>query len=276
MKLVDIPIIGGKFTWFNSNGKSMSRIDRLFLSESFIEDWNIEGKYIGAREISDHAPIWIKNNRKDWGPKPFKFNNGWLKHPDFGSFVKEEWSKIVVIGRGDFCLVEKLEILKGRLAWWNKSVFGWIDLNIKSAQEELSFLDDLFASFAGTVRDEEVRRRAKVVEVFWENLFKKESLLRLKSRQSWLAEGDNNTRFFHCSLKGRRSKNKLCSLQYNGRRLEEVSEIKEAVFNHFNDFFTEPEHNRPVCFFPNLKFLYMSESLELESPFSLEELKEAL
>ncbi|XP_058757405.1 uncharacterized protein LOC131630662 [Vicia villosa] len=172
MKLVDIPTIGGKFTWFNSNGKSMSRIDRFLLSESFIEDWNIEGQYIGARDISDHAPIWIKNNRKDWGPKPFKFNNG-------------------------------------------------------------------------TVHEEEVRRRAKVVEVFWENLYKKESYLRLKSRQSWLAEGDNNTGFFHCSLRGRRSKNKLCSLQYNGRRLEEVSEIKEAVFNHFNGFFMEPELNRP-------------------------------
>ncbi|XP_058725579.1 uncharacterized protein LOC131596860 [Vicia villosa] len=223
MKLVDIPTIGGKYTWFNSNGKSMSRIDRFLLSESFIEDWNIEGQYIGARDISDHAPIWIKNNRKDWGPKPFKFNNGCLKHPDFENFVKEEWGKIVVKGRGDFCLVEKLKILKGRLAWWNKFVFGWIDLNIKSAQEELSFLDDVFANFAG-----------------------------------------------------RRSKNKLCSIQFNGRRLEEVSDIKEAVFNHFNGFFMEPELNRPVCSFPNLNSLSMSESLELESPFSLEELKEAL
>ncbi|XP_058733436.1 uncharacterized protein LOC131605055 [Vicia villosa] len=223
MNLVDIPTIGGKFTWFNNNGKSMSRIDRFLLTESFIENWNIEGKFIGARDISDHAPIWIKNNRKDWGPKSFKFNNGCIKHSDFGNFVKEEWSKIVVKGSGDFCLVEKLKILKGRLAWLNKTVFGWIDLNIKSAHEELSFLDDTFANFAGTVQDEEVSKRAKVVEVFWDNLFKKESLLRLKSRQSWIDKGDNNTRFFHCSLRGRRSKNNLCSLLYNDRRLEDVS-----------------------------------------------------
>ncbi|XP_058723105.1 uncharacterized protein LOC131594923 [Vicia villosa] len=38
MELVDVPTIGGKFTWLNSNGKVMSRIDRFLLSEDFIED----------------------------------------------------------------------------------------------------------------------------------------------------------------------------------------------------------------------------------------------
>ncbi|XP_058763157.1 uncharacterized protein LOC131636567 [Vicia villosa] len=38
MELVDLPTIGGKFTWIKSNGKTMSRLDRFLLSESFIED----------------------------------------------------------------------------------------------------------------------------------------------------------------------------------------------------------------------------------------------
>ncbi|XP_058726438.1 uncharacterized protein LOC131597788 [Vicia villosa] len=92
MDLVDVPTIGGKFTWFNSNGKAMSRIDRFLLSPCFIDDWNVEGQIIGSRDLSDHAPIWIKDNRKNWGPKSFKFNKLWLKHSDFTAFVEDEWN----------------------------------------------------------------------------------------------------------------------------------------------------------------------------------------
>ncbi|XP_058759823.1 uncharacterized protein LOC131633128 [Vicia villosa] len=116
MDLVDLPTIGGKFTWINSNGKTMSQIDRFLLLESFIEDWKVDSQYIGERDVSDHAPIWLKDNRKDWGPKPFKFNNMWFKHEEFDSFVEEEWNKIQVKGRGDYCLVEKLKTLKNRIS----------------------------------------------------------------------------------------------------------------------------------------------------------------
>lgn len=40
-------------------------------------------------------------------------------------------------------------------------------------------------------------------ELFW----------RQKSRELWLKEGDNNTAFFHNSVKGRKSQNKVLMLQ---------------------------------------------------------------
>src|SRR4051812_17610181 len=108
----------------------MSRIDRFLLSDNFIEDWKVDGQKIGERDISDHTSIWLKDNMKDWGPKPFRFNNLWIKHEDFSSFVIKEWANIHFKGKGDFCLVEKLKVLKGRISWWNKAIYGWIDLNI--------------------------------------------------------------------------------------------------------------------------------------------------
>ncbi|XP_058756586.1 uncharacterized protein LOC131629805 [Vicia villosa] len=173
MELVDLPTIGGKFTWFKSNEKVMSRIDRFLLSECYIEDNKVDGQYIGERDVSDHAPIWLKNNRKDWGPKPFKFNNLWLKHEEFDNFVKEEWNQIVVKGRGDYFLVEKLKILKSRISWWNKTIYGWIDLKIDKDVKEMNSLDNLFVHFACNVPEELVDKRLKVVEDFWNNLNKK-------------------------------------------------------------------------------------------------------
>ncbi|XP_058766091.1 uncharacterized protein LOC131639623 [Vicia villosa] len=51
MDLVDLPTIGGKFTWFNSNGQAMSRIDRFLLSEDFIEDWKVNSLELETSRI---------------------------------------------------------------------------------------------------------------------------------------------------------------------------------------------------------------------------------
>src|SRR4051812_4203792 len=127
-----------------------------------------------------------------------------------------------VKGRGDFCLMEKLKNLKKRLSWWNQMVFGWVNLNINNAIEDMAFLDNEFVNFAGNVPEEVVKRRAKAAESFWDNLNKKEGLLRLKSKQTWLTEGDRNSSFFRKSLRSRKGGNLLCSLDSERGRLEEV------------------------------------------------------
>ncbi|XP_058725766.1 uncharacterized protein LOC131597067 [Vicia villosa] len=90
MELVDPPTIGGKFTWSNRCGSAMSRLDRFILLDKFIDDWKVEGQTIGERDVSDHAPIWIKINKRNWGPKPFRFNNLWFNHDNFIHFVEVE------------------------------------------------------------------------------------------------------------------------------------------------------------------------------------------
>lgn len=38
MNLIDVPSIGEVFTWFNSPGSSMSRIDRFLLSDNIVSN----------------------------------------------------------------------------------------------------------------------------------------------------------------------------------------------------------------------------------------------
>lgn len=110
----------------------MSKLDRFLLSESFIVDWKIIGQIIGKTDISDHCPIWLKACNEDWCPKPFKFNNNWLKHPDFQLFIKKKWQSFKVKGLGDFVLKEKLRLLKISFRKWNVEVFGWLDLKVEA------------------------------------------------------------------------------------------------------------------------------------------------
>ncbi|GAU28116.1 hypothetical protein TSUD_295530 [Trifolium subterraneum] len=98
MEVIDVPVTGKKFSWFNADGSAMSRLDRFLLSDGFIEKGGISNQWIGDCDISDHCPIWLVCSKLDWGPKPFKFNNCWLQHPNFIPFVAETWKNLEVKG----------------------------------------------------------------------------------------------------------------------------------------------------------------------------------
>ncbi|XP_058776636.1 uncharacterized protein LOC131650960 [Vicia villosa] len=204
MDLVDIPCIGGRFTWYKDNGKSMSRLDRFLVSNKVIDDWNIIDQRVGARDVSDHCHIWLNVGKLDWGPKPFRFNNAWFAHEGFLKFLEEEWAKIQVNGSGEFILYEKLKRMKVCIRKWNREVFGWIDLCVEEKVESLNNLDNLLAEHHGEDISRLVDDRFNVTSDLWKSLSLKESMLRLKSRQLWLKDGDRNSEFFHKSLKERR------------------------------------------------------------------------
>lgn len=41
MDVVDVPLLGKKFSWFSPDGNVMSRIDRILLFETLIDEWNV-------------------------------------------------------------------------------------------------------------------------------------------------------------------------------------------------------------------------------------------
>ncbi|XP_058741420.1 uncharacterized protein LOC131613797 [Vicia villosa] len=136
--LMDVPSKGKKFSWFSGDGKSKSRIDRFLVADNIIRNWGVVGQFIGMRDISDHCPIWLVIDRANWGPKTFCCNKEWFSNKEFLPFVEKEWKDIKVDERGDFILKEKLRILKGRLRWWNKMVFGKIDLEINEGIRKMN------------------------------------------------------------------------------------------------------------------------------------------
>ncbi|XP_058754723.1 uncharacterized protein LOC131627880 [Vicia villosa] len=178
LEVVDLPVVGNKFTWINSNGKLKSRIDRILLSEGIINLWKIVAQVTGNRDISDHRPVWIKACNKYWGAKPFKVFNCCYEHPDFENFVKEVWSSQQITGTRAFVLKENIKHLRERLRWWNQRVFGWLDLRIEEDVEKLNELEEEHVSNTIQGNDEAYSRRKDIQHNIWKNLHYKESVLK--------------------------------------------------------------------------------------------------
>uniref|UniRef100_A0A2N9FV45 Reverse transcriptase domain-containing protein n=1 Tax=Fagus sylvatica TaxID=28930 RepID=A0A2N9FV45_FAGSY len=72
-----------------------------------------------------------------------------------------------------------------------------------------------------------------------------ETVWRQKSRETWLKEGDRNSRFFHLSTIIRRKHNSIDAIKYDfGDWIISKSEIKKFVVSKFIDLFTE----EPISF----------------------------
>ncbi|PNX71762.1 cysteine-rich receptor-like protein kinase, partial [Trifolium pratense] len=273
MEVVDIPVTGKKFSWFNAEGTVMSRLDRFLLSEGFIERGGISNQWIGDRDISDHCPVWLVCSKLNWGPKPFKFNNCWLEHPNFIPFVTETWKKMQIKGKKAFVLKEKLKLLKESLKVWNKEVFGLIDLNIDKTVKELNEVEELNANGDG---DPTIFKSKELVKKFWEQIQHKESLLHQKSRTKWIQEGDANSRFFHASIKARRRRNQLVMLKKGAEWIQGVENIKKEAKDHFSKHFSEEWNNRPFLQGIDFNMLSSDDNDFLLKPFEEEEVKEII
>lgn len=112
LRLVDLPLERRKFTWYRDNGKSCSRLDHFLLSDEWIARWPNLVQLGLRRKISDHAAIFLKEEVVDWGPKPFKFVNGWLKEKGFREMVEEVWRGNEIKGWKGYVIKEKLKLVK--------------------------------------------------------------------------------------------------------------------------------------------------------------------
>jgi hypothetical protein len=77
----------------------------------------------------------------DWGPKPFRFNNYWLKNKGFGDVVLEGWSSTLIGGWKGVIVKEKLKALKGVLKRWNRVEYGGLEAKVEVITKEIERLD---------------------------------------------------------------------------------------------------------------------------------------
>ncbi|XP_026428349.1 uncharacterized protein LOC113324244 [Papaver somniferum] len=105
-----------------------------------------------------------------------------------------------------------------------------------------------------------------------------EIMRKMKLRVTWLEDGDQNTRFFHNSIRMRRSQNTISELKVsNDTNLFLQDEIKDFIVNHYQAKFNGGDvHSDPVFFNIEHESISVAESAYMDAIPSLEEVRVAV
>ncbi|XP_059068415.1 uncharacterized protein LOC131858937 [Cryptomeria japonica] len=134
----------------------------------------------------------------------------WLKDDNILELLKEWWNATKVSRSGIFKIVNKLKIIKQNLIHWNKEHFGNIFDNKAQVEADLVEVNEKVMRHG---IDEAVFLREKKLLTDHESILAKEEVFwKQKSRETWLEEGDKNTKFFHNSVRMRRVINHISKI----------------------------------------------------------------
>ncbi|KAL7196332.1 hypothetical protein ACSBR1_036356 [Camellia fascicularis] len=156
-------------------------------------------------------------DKRDWGPKPFRFINAWTLHPSFSHLFTTCWKNSNFVAWAGSIIRQKLKHLKLELKKWNSEVFGNVSSKLKATEDELHALD-ITAKARDLLVSEKDRRREVRSEVW-----------KLYRRVEWLW---HQKPILNWSLQ---SRNMINSISVNGVSYEEPSKVKHEVLLHFRN-----------------------------------------
>ncbi|KAL8503272.1 hypothetical protein ACS0TY_022131 [Phlomoides rotata] len=208
--LMEVQMIGKKYTWYRPDGTCKSKLDRFLVNDAWRNMWPRQILRGGRRTISDHRPIFLEEEQKDWGPKPFKMFNWWIKKKSFVDLVETKWSEYDFRGWTAYRFKEKLKALKFDIKQWSKNQTGDKEAEITLLTEEIQKLDAIDDTLG--LEEDEALLRAQRMEKLATVMNRREAELIQKSKVCWVKEWDANSALFHKALKSRMHGNNITGL----------------------------------------------------------------
>ncbi|XP_071712683.1 uncharacterized protein [Rutidosis leptorrhynchoides] len=244
--LVEIPISGRKFTKISDDGLKFSKLDRVLVSDGFLQLWEDLSIITLDRHLSDNCPLILRDKVLDYGPRPFKVFDEWFNCVDVGEVIKEAWEQPIVGSRKDCAFRDKLKNVKVALKSWSHNKFGSLDSEINALKKEAMEWELKAESNILSVLD-----RAKWLDCrrHWVEKEKvKSNMLKQKAKVKWILDGDENSKFFHATLRRKYNKSNFRGLVVDGVWQEDPVLVKDTIFNHFKNQFAKKMDHGPRIF----------------------------
>nr|GEV72794.1 putative RNA-directed DNA polymerase, eukaryota, reverse transcriptase zinc-binding domain protein [Tanacetum cinerariifolium] len=120
-RLEEVPLGGSSFTWCHKSATKMSKLDKLLISENFLNTCPNITAITLERYLSDHRPILLRESHFDYGPTSFRFFHHWIEMEGFSKFMEDAWRE----GPCDesnamINMMIKLKYLKTKIQEWKK------------------------------------------------------------------------------------------------------------------------------------------------------------
>ncbi|XP_074291915.1 uncharacterized protein LOC141618738 [Silene latifolia] len=236
-QLQDIKAVGSYFTWTNKQGvdtRKYSRLDRLLVNGDWLQRFPEAFANFLPEGIFYHCPCVVQfgvaNQRKH---ASFKYYNMWSLFPCFTQIVGNHWDD-QIDGTPMFKLITNLKKLKRPLKEINKENFHDIE---HTTSLTLMALTKLHERLRVTPLDPALNMAERELSKEYAVLLNaKHQFLEQKTKATWAIEGDDNTSYFHASLRAKRSRKKVFQIEdVHGSCKTNPEDINTA----FEDFFIQ-------------------------------------
>ncbi|XP_071688172.1 uncharacterized protein [Rutidosis leptorrhynchoides] len=231
--LYEVPLGGLKYSWRNKTGRKFSKIDRFFITDNVLNALHELKGLVLPRGYSDHSPLLLFQDKVDFGPTYFKIFDSWFSRPDFDATVRLAWDSISNDHNLD--IVAKFRLLKGHLKSWIHTARSNEAKMLKEITGKIDELDIIIDSGSASLGDVELRNSLATEKSDLTKLIDLDSLQ--KARVKWDVEGDENSKFFHCSLKHKRRIQHIQGLLVDGVWLDDPNDIKSRFYVFFKSKF---------------------------------------
>ena len=240
---IDLGFTGPSFTWSNRReglANIKERLDQCLCNQ----EWQLIFPRAGVKHLcnmnSDHNPILLDTHLESESLNcPFRFEAMWAKEDSSRVVVDNAW-QLDVEGSHGFRLANKLERTKKDLKKWNKEVFGIVKERIKSLQANIAEIQQK----PPTKENLELEAALSLELDDW--LLRDELRLKQKSRELWLKEGDQNSRFFHLSTLVQRRRNRIKEIKLeDGSWINNRYDIQSYFEENFKTLYRTSEPHVP-------------------------------
>lgn len=203
--------------------------------------------------------------------KVFRVEEMWFQDETCTQTCREAWNKRS--GNPSPCqLKNQLADCRNELQVWEGDHFGNIKKQLLVCKREMDIAQ------RGQVNPEQAVM-SRMLESKMEDLLRKEEIMwRQRSRNSWLAEGDKNTSYFHRTATGRKKRNFISHItRADGVVVRKEEEIEEVFRSYFVDLFKAGEQIEMTEALEAVDPVVSAEmNNQLKQPFTLEDIATSL